>query len=63
LAVDSLVVVVSGGVTEQSAHSDAFAAQTLIDVKGAAVTACMFAAENVVVVGTLARGVRVCVRG
>jgi hypothetical protein len=63
LAVDSLVAVVTSGVTEQSADSDAFAAQTLIDVKGAAVTACLFAAENVLVVGTEARGVRVCVRG
>jgi hypothetical protein len=64
LPVDSRVAAVSGVGAEQclqgAAPSDAFSAQTLLDMKGSAVTASLFAAENVLVVGTESRGVRVC---
>jgi hypothetical protein len=64
LPIDSRVAAVVGVGAQQcspgSASSDAFSAETVLDLKGLAVTASLFAAENVLVVGTESRGVRVC---
>lgn len=64
LPIDSRVAVVPSLDVEQCSPGaepgDAFAAQALLDMKGLVATASLFATENVLVIGTESRGVRVC---